>query len=229
MPTPGAQAKFFRSVARALEELATAVTEDAAEEPLALDEAAPDPGMEHNLGRRQRQILELPALAHADGVKTSQIADAIQYEVPNTYTTLQALARHGIVEQVSGKEPQHWRLARRYRGNAEAFMRIASNVRKGEWTTYGDVSIAVIGHPNGARGAGRAAATAPEFPNPHRVLMEGGTINPNWRDGEGRGPAECRRRLEEDDGVPFNEEDVADPTRRVAWDELMKRDALEGL
>jgi alkylated DNA nucleotide flippase Atl1 len=37
-------------------------------------------------------------------------------------------------------------------------MRMASRVRQGEWTTYGDISIAVRGDTKAARGVGRAAA-----------------------------------------------------------------------
>jgi alkylated DNA nucleotide flippase Atl1 len=186
------------------------------------------PEEEHNLGKRQRQIVGVSGIESEGGVKTSDIARAIDYEVPNTYTTLQALARQGVIEQIPGKEPQHWRLARRYRANSEAFMRLAALVKKGEFTTYGDISIAVLGSTRAARGVGRAAAKLPEFPNPHRVLMEGGRINEHWVDDQARGPEECRRRLEAE-GVMFPDEVHADAAARVTWDELMRRDAEESL
>ncbi len=221
-------ARLARQIAKSLNEFAAALDEDDDEQLLEQLQAVAEPTQDHNLGSRQRQIVELPGLATEEGMKTGSIATAIDYEVPNTYSTLQALARSGIVEQVPEKEPQHWRLARRYRSNAPAFMRIAAHVGRGEWTTYGDISIAVMGSPKGARGVGRAAATLPDFPHPHRVLMEGGTVNPNWRTDDGLGPEECERRLR-DEGVRLDDDGRADPAQRVAWEELMRRDAVASI
>ncbi len=228
MSTTPHLARLARQIAKSLDEFATALEEADDEQALEQLQDVAEPGRDHNLGSRQRQIVELPGLATENGMKTGAIATAIDYEVPNTYSTLQALARAGIVEQVPDKEPQHWRLARRYRSNAPAFMRIAAHVRRGEWTTYGDISIAVMGSPRGARGVGRAAATLPDFPNPHRVLMEGGTVNPNWRSDEGLGPEECERRLR-DEGVRLDSDGRADRAQRVAWEELMRRHAVASL
>jgi alkylated DNA nucleotide flippase Atl1 len=83
-----------------------------------------------------------------------------------------------------------------YRTTSAVFMRMASRVRPSEWTTYGDISIAVRGDTKAARGVGQAAAALAAFPHPERVLMEGGRINPKWRDSEGRGPDSCRQLLE---------------------------------
>jgi alkylated DNA nucleotide flippase Atl1 len=199
-------------------------SDDSSEPPIRTVHEVVDPSKEHNLGKRQRQIVELPGLVGESGMRTAEIAAAIDYEIPNTYSTLQALARSEVVEQIPNKEPQHWRLARRYRPNAEAFMRIAAHVSRGEWTTYGDISIAVMGDHRGARGVGRAAAVVPSFPNPHRVLMQGGSISHDWKSPEGLGPEECRRLLEEE-GVTFDDDGVADPKQRVTWDELMRREA----
>lgn len=221
-------ARLARQIANSLNEFAIALEEEDDTQLLQELEVVAEPARDHNLGSRQRQIVELPGLATEDGMKTASIATSIDYEVPNTYSTLQALARAGIVEQVADKEPQHWRLARRYRSNAPAYMRIAAHVLRGEWTTYGDISIAVMGSPKGARGVGRAAATLPDFPNPHRVLMEGGTVNPNWRSDDGLGPEECERRLREE-GVRLDDEGRADRAQRVAWEELMRRDAVASL
>lgn len=227
MTTAIATATLARSIARALGDFAEAIESASGDVPIVNHEEVPDPATEHNLGKRQRQIVQVPGLAAEGGLRTSEIATHIDYEVPNTYSTLQALSRQGIVELVPDKEPQHWRLARRYRPTTEAFKNMARLVAAGEWTTYGDISIAVVGHPKAARGVGRAAALAPDFPTPHRVLMEGGRINPAWQDSEGRGPAECLRRLEAE-GVRFDN-DCADPSQRVTWDELHRRDASQAI
>jgi alkylated DNA nucleotide flippase Atl1 len=93
---------------------------------------------------------------------------------------------------------------------------MASFVEAGEWTTYGDVGIAVRGDTFAARTVGRAAATPADFPNPHRVLQEDGRIPEGWHSSEGKGPEECERRLNLE-GVTFVD-GVADKTRRVMWD-----------
>ncbi len=72
---------------------------------------------DQSLGTRQLQIVKLSGLRSEAGMRTSEIATKIDYEVPNTYSTLQALARRGVVEQVPNKEPQRWRLARRFRAS----------------------------------------------------------------------------------------------------------------
>lgn len=177
-------------------------------------------------GQRQQQILELPGLGAEDGMKTSDVAGEIGYEVPNTHSTLQALERNGLVELVPGATPQKWRLAPRYRNTAPVFMRLASRLKAGEWTTYGDISIAVRGDTKAARGVGRAAAKIPDFPHPERVLMDGGRINPNWVDEEGRGPDYCMQLLSEQ-GITFDDEGRANKSQRVTWDELRRRDELE--
>jgi alkylated DNA nucleotide flippase Atl1 len=199
-----------------------------AADPLALEDSLALDPVEIPLGRgeRQRQILELPDLATEDGMKTSDVANGIDYEVPNTHSTLQALERNGLVELVPGASPQRWRLAPRYRNSAPVFMRIASRLKSGEWTTYKDISIAVRGDTKAARGVGRAAAKIPEFPHPERVLMDGGRINPNWIDREGRGPEHCMKLLLEQ-GVTFDDEGRANKNQRVTWDELRRRDESE--
>jgi len=176
-------------------------------------------------GQRQQQILGVPGLATEDGMKTADVAIAIDYDGPNTHTSLQALHKAGLVELVPGATPQRWRLAARYRTTSVVFMRMASRVRRGEWTTYGDISIAVRGDTKAARGVGQAAAALPQFPNPERILMEGGRINPKWRDSQGRGPEHCRHLLEQQ-GIQF-EGDVADQSQRVTWDALRRRDETE--
>lgn len=221
-PAP-ALAKFARATASALLTLADDLEATAA----VLPDLAPDGDVEVPIGRgqRQQQILEVPGLATEDGLKTSDVAGEISYEVPNTHSTLQALERAGLVEMVLGASPQRWRLAPRYRANSTVFKRMASRLRPAEWTTYGDISIAVRGDTKAARGVGRAAATLADFPNAERVLMEGGLINPNWHDGAGRGPEYCRQLLEED-GIKVVD-GRADQAKRVTWDELRRRDEAE--
>lgn len=177
-------------------------------------------------GERQQAILDLPELASEHGMKTSDIARAISYETPNTYTTLQALERANLVEMISGVTPQTWRLAARYRQTGATFARVAARVRPGEWTTYGDISIVVRGDTKAARAVGQAAAKIPDFPAPHRVLLERGRISPDWRSDDGRGPEECERLLRAE-GVDFTADGRAEEASRVSWDVLKERDDQE--
>jgi len=110
----------------------------------------PRPADEHALGKRQLQIVELPGMATDAGMKTADVAAAIEYELPNTYTALQALARSQVVELVSGKEPQHWRLVRRYREGSRVFAQLTAVLQPGEWTTAADLSIAARGDVHAA-------------------------------------------------------------------------------
>lgn len=52
-------------------------------------------------------------------------------------------------------------------------------------------------------------------------------IPPNWHFGDGKGPEECRRRLEAE-GVTF-EGGRADPARRVGYEEVRARLRLAGV
>lgn len=102
-------------------------------------------------------------------------------------------------------------------GLSKELVRTAAHVRAGEWTTYGDLSAAVLGHKRAARFVGMLAATDERFPNAHRVLTSEGRIS---RPDGNTGPA--RRRLDSE-GVSFVR-GRADPARRVHWDELQRRD-----
>jgi alkylated DNA nucleotide flippase Atl1 len=173
------------------------------------------------LGPRQRQVYELLRGAPEEGMKTAELAGAMNgYDVPNAYLTLKSLVTRGLVELVPGSSPQRWRTVRA-RGSSAPYLVAAQFVRPGEWTTYGDVSIAIRGDDHAARAVGRAAATLPDFPNPERILQAGGVIPEGWRDSQGRGPQECRRRLEEQ-GVAFKG-NHADPAQRLPWEELRSR------
>lgn len=148
-------------LAEVLTRFAAAAGEDASAQPVPAE--PPHPADEHALGKRQRQIVEVPGLAAEEGMKTAEVAAAVHYDVPNTYTTLQALARSQVVEQVPGSAPQRWRLARRYRAGSHVFTQLAAAVGAGEWTTAGDVSVAARGDLQAADNIGRASLS-------HRVL-----------------------------------------------------------
>lgn len=220
MTTPSAFAGFFRSVSDACLALATELETAAAVPPPAEDVEPPQ-----GRGQRQQQILDLPGLTADDGLKTAEVAKLINYEIPNTNSTLQALERAGLVELVPRTTPQRWRLATRYRTTSAVFKRVASRIRRGEWASYGDISVAVRGDTAAARGVGRAAATDRSFPHPERLLMDNGSINPNWLDSEGRGPEHCQRLLDEQ-GITFTD-GRADPGQRVSWAVLAERDRAE--
>jgi alkylated DNA nucleotide flippase Atl1 len=228
MSTEAPMIALVRRIARALDLFAdeSSAAVEASAGPENLPDAPTDPA-ELKLGQRQRQIVKLSQLATEGGAKTAEIAAAIGYEVPNTYSTLQALARQGVVELVPDRHPQTWRLAAKYRpsGAALPYLEVAELVKEGEWTTYGDISIAVRDNTSGARAVGRAAAVLPQFPNPHRVLQQGGVVPDGWHDGDEQGPEECRRRLE-NEGVTFPDGVHANQERRVTWDVLRgRRDA----
>jgi len=102
-----------------------------------------------------------------------------------------------------------------------SFAAAADQVRRGEWTSYGDVAAAA-GRPRGARAVGRAAASSADFPHAHRVLRADGSIT--------RGPGQRNRDHEarirgllEAEGLTFSAGGKADPRRRVYWDELQRR------
>lgn len=180
---------------------------------------------EVSLGSRQREVVDILRGAGEGGSKTSEVSDAINYDQANTHMTLRALQARGIVEEVPGVRPTRWRLAAPYRANADPYLEVAALIRPGEWTTYGDISIAVRGDTRAARAVGRAAATLAHFPNPHRVLKEGGVIPPAWHptDDPTPNPEECRRRLQ-DEGVRFDRSTSrAKREHYVSWDELVTR------
>ena len=84
------------------EELATAAPDAVVSSRPAELEGPARPADEHRLGPRQLQIVELPGLAAEEGMKTASVAAAIDYDIPNTYSALQVLARSHVVEQVAG-------------------------------------------------------------------------------------------------------------------------------
>lgn len=222
-------AKFADALATASGQLANDLRAASATADIDLDTIAPgdlEAVLDH-LGPRQQEIARLPGLRDERGMRTSEIATEIDYEQPNTHSTLQALQGRGVVEQVPNVAPTHWRLVPAYRGS-EPYLAIAALVDRGEWTGYGDVSIAARGDTMAARAVGRAAAKRDDFPNAHRVLGKGGMINPRWTTKDGQGREVCRQRLEAE-GVTVGDDWRADRTKRVPWDVLRERARRAGI
>lgn len=200
--------------------------------PSASTDASPEGELEGlGLGRRQQEIAELPGLNTNDGMSATQVAREIGYDPANTHTALKSLTDRDVLEGIrtATGEPARWRLAPRYRGVSDPYLRLAGLVRSGEWTTYGDISIAARGDTLGARAVGRAAATLPHFPNPHRVLWSGGRVPSAWKSHESAtpDPQECVRRLELE-GVGFDDRGQASRAHYVSWDTLVERSEREG-
>lgn len=212
-----ALAKFMTRLATAAQELAEELQSGGGT--MAPEDEAGSPP---NLGSRQEKVYRILVSADDEGLPTRAIAAEMKYEVPNTYLTLQSLGRLGLAELVPGSKPQRWRLHPRQRGTAGPYLLAAQQVRAGEWTTYGDLSIALRGDDKGARAVGRAAATLPDFPNPHRILKAGGVIPAEWHDDHGAGPEECQRRLSHE-GISFDAQGRAEPGKRVSWEDVRER------
>jgi alkylated DNA nucleotide flippase Atl1 len=218
------------TLARALGEALLAYADERAQQHAETTQA-PDTVVEYIAlptarGPRQQEIAELLLAAPDEGWKTGFIANLVKMDQPNAYLALQALQKQTVVELVPGSDPQRWRLLSRYR-QRQQILSAARLVRKGEFTTYGDVSLVVYGHARGGQAVGRVAAKLPDFPTPHRVLGKGGLISPNWTlpDGTG-GPDEAIRRLKEE-GVEVLMGDVqghfAHPRHHVHSDVLSAR------
>jgi hypothetical protein len=166
-----------------------------------------------DLGTRQHQIVDVLAGAGDGGMRAAEIAKAISGDQANTHTSITGLATRGVVEKVVLSDGPRWRLAGRYRGVSDPYLRTAGHVRAGEWTTYGDVSIAVRGDTKAAR-----------------VIWNGGRIPPTWRITGSTEPTPevCRQRLV-DEGVRFDAfKGTASRDQYVSWDVLVERDEHEG-
>ncbi|MGC2372595.1 MAG: helix-turn-helix domain-containing protein [Solirubrobacteraceae bacterium] len=177
------------------------------------------------LGKRQQEIADLPALNTDNGMRVSEIARDIDYDTANTHAALQALKKHGVVEELRSAvgEPSRWRLTPAHRGESNPYPRMAGLLKPGEWTTYDDISLAVHGTRSAAPAVERAAATLPHFPAPHRVLKPGGRIPAAWRR-QASATAGCVRRLI-DEGVRFDQNGRASRVHYVSWDGLAERQA----
>jgi alkylated DNA nucleotide flippase Atl1 len=184
-----------------------------------------DPVAELSLGERQREMVDVLRVTGDSGQTTSGICELMGgYDTANAHVSLRSLQSRGVIEEVPGQKPIRWRLAGRYRATADPYLAIAEQVKVGEWTTYGDISVAVRGDTKGARAVGRAAAMLEHFPHPHRVLQSGGRIPDGWRSStsEEPNPEECRRRLAAE-RVKFDEHGRASRENYVAWDILVER------
>jgi hypothetical protein len=159
------------------------------------------------------------------GTRTADIAAAIGYQTPNTWAALRVLHRSELVEAVPGDPPRRWRLAARYRSAVSVFARIAAKVGAREWTTAGDISLAARGDIEAAATIARAAVAVPHFPHPERILATGGVIHPYWH-GIADHDEKYLYDLLRQQGVRFID-GHADPSQRVTWDELQRRDCGE--
>jgi hypothetical protein len=69
-----------------------------------------------NLGIRQTKIVRLAGLRSDRGMSVSEIAKGIKKsDMPNMYSTLDALQNRGVLERVPGATPRRYRLAAPYR------------------------------------------------------------------------------------------------------------------
>jgi hypothetical protein len=210
----------MRALSRAIE-LVSKYVDTARTTPIT---AAPEPDEPLRPVRapRQQAIIELPGMVDPAGMRPAEISAQTDYSVTNTYGLLQALARSGITEIVPGGGPQRWRLTERHRHSAAVFGRLVAGVGPGEWTTCADISIASRGDTSAAWMVCWAAAQVPDFPHPHRVLLEGGALHPYGHDHNRVAPQQVRDDLVRE-GVTFSPDGLADPRQKVSWDQLRER------
>lgn len=167
-----------------------------------------------------RKFMRLPGLGLERGLTTKAISTAAELnDEPNAEKVLVQLEKNEHLERVPGAAPKRWRLTREQRRNR--ILQVSRLVPEGQWTTYGDIAIAVSGSVNAARAVSRVAAKNPTFANPHRVLEKAGTIPAGWEDDDGKGPEECARRLETE-GIRLKD-GRAPSERRISHDELRLR------
>lgn len=177
-------ADLFGDIARAADRAATRMTG-------LLDDQLEEPEIRSLWGKK---FLRLDTLGSERGMTTREISIRSEMDdEPNADKALSQLAKNGLVELVPNSSPKRWRLTRDQRRNR--ILRASRLIPVGAWTTYGDVAVAVMGHIRGAQAVSRVASKNPAFANPHRVLAKGGVIPEGWKDDEGKGPAECERRL----------------------------------
>jgi hypothetical protein len=205
--------KLHRAIARAHEEYADSLA--ALTNQTVLDET---PTLRGSL---QRRIVGLPQMATGHGMTSRQVAAATTGDEPNCHSTLKRLAATDVVEIVEGASPQRFRLAVKHRRNR--VLQLSRLIKPGEWTTYGEFSIAVYENVRMALTVARVAAHHPAFSSPHRILQSGGTVSEDWRDEDGNpGPEECKRRLRLE-GVWSDPDDCADPDKFLPWEALRRR------
>ncbi len=169
-------------------------------------------------GERQRAIAALTDLFNPKGMTASEVARQVNYDEANTYTVLDSLVKSGLLEVVASSNPRRWRMSRNQRKDR---VFLASRlINEGEWTTYGDIAVAVFGNLRMARAIGRITAN-PTFANPHRVLGANGIVHSDWSDAQGNGPDYCQALLERE-GLNFVA-GHADKSQHVNFEELRAR------
>jgi alkylated DNA nucleotide flippase Atl1 len=212
----GIAADLLREVARSVELAATKLT-------ALYDEGEEESSIRSLWGKK---FLRLGPLGSERGMTTREVSAAAEMnDEPNADKVLGQLAKQGSIELVPHSSPKRWRLARDQRRNR--ILRASRLIREGEWTTYGDIAIAVSGNIRVARAVSRVAAKNPAFANPHRVLEKAGTIPPGWRSDDGKGPEVCESRLAAE-GIRFVD-GRAPAGQRINHEELEARLVAEEL
>ena len=130
--------------------------------------------------------------------------------------------RTGIIVDFLTQLPDTTPSAETPTANAASVFPVAELVHPGEWTTYGDLSTAVLGRSSAAMAIGNMARLMPDFPNPHRVLNLRGQIPSGWKSGNDEGPETCQQLLEAE-GIKFDEHGTASDQSRLALEDLISR------
>ena len=99
--------------------------------------------------------------------------------------------------------------------------RFAALVAVGEWTTYRELSIAATGRPSASMAVG-GHVRKNDFSNAHRVLNHSGRVVGDEQPDSSGGRQE-RQELLVAEGVLFNDSGIADPSRFVTGEELLRR------
>jgi alkylated DNA nucleotide flippase Atl1 len=99
---------------------------------------------------------------------------------------------------------------------------LVAKIPRGRWLSYADLAEATGGTRASGLSIGRILSTDKDVSTEHvhRVLLEDGSVSPNWR-GQLGGPEECRRQLEQE-GISFTE-GRASPAARISVEELEKQ------
>jgi hypothetical protein len=173
-------------------------------------------------GPREDAVLALTELGQPAGLSAADIALRVDYKVTNIYKVLQGMLDAGLLERLPGSSPQRWRLARQRHEGIQTFIAMAGTVRAGEWTTCADLSLALRGDTSAAWMVCWAASRLPDFPAPHRVLLDGGRLHPYGHEHERPRPGVINALLTSE-RLGFDTFGRAERTRRVGWDELKAR------
>jgi alkylated DNA nucleotide flippase Atl1 len=173
-------------------------------------------------GSRQQEILDLLMKAeNEEGMRPGAIAKALRIENPNTYTALEALAAQGLAERIPNSDPQEWRLAERYR-RSQRIVALANVVRPGEWTSYGDISQVMYGHPSGGQAVGMVMLHLADQVPGHRILAHTGEISEYWSNSDGQDRTHAAQLLR-GEGVEVSDDFFAHGRHRVTAAALASR------